>query len=227
MNLQRILLLALGMWVMGAAAAQPVETPDIPGCATVVVQLYRGLVNSIDVALPAGSDAAVAADAIAGLDQHCGWRFDTPVTKGDGRPGARANAAGMYAANFADLSQVAGILLALDVPDRVMVMFLPVEIGAETGDVFDNRFLSVQWRQAGGLRYYDITVKDRGFRTAEEALAVEAPGRSSDRADGAVRLPWVLLLLASLLIGAVAYFVTRMVMLSRERRECVRGRRPY
>lgn len=225
MSLQRIALLVTALAVGSMAAPQPGQStePDAAAsCATVVVQLYRGLVNAIDVDLPAGSDPRVAAESISRIEQHCGWQFDTPVTRQDGLPGARANAAGMYAVSFADLRQVAGILLALDTRDRVVIMFMPVEVGPDTGGTLGNRFVDILWRQSGGVRYYDITVKDQGFSSVEDLLTDDSAPRAPQKGDAPGRTPWGLLLLASLLVGAVAFFVSRAVILARAS-ECGRA----
>ncbi len=218
MSLQRIVLLAIAAQAVTAGLAQPAAEPDGAAgsdCATVVVQLYRGLVNSIDVALPAGTDPQVAPRCIERIQQYSGWQFDTPIVNLRDGVGAKANAVGSHPVTFVDLSPIAAIVLAMDARDRVLITFLPVESTGDGEGSFENEFVRMQWRQLGGLRYYDVVVKDNSFESVADILSEDRRARARETRDTGGHLPLGLLLLASLLIGAVAYFVSRAVMLSR------------
>lgn len=218
MSLQRIVLLAMAAQAVSAALAQPAPEPEAAAgsdCATVVVQLYRGLVNSIDVALPAGTDPQVASVCIERIQQYSGWQFDTPIVNLRDGVGAKANAVGSHPVTFGDLSPIAAMVLAMDARDRVLITFLPVENTTDGEGSFENRFVRIQWRQLGGLRYYDVAVKDQTFESVADLLSEDSRPRAREQGDAGGQLPWGLLFLASLLVGAVAYFVSRAVMLSR------------
>jgi len=228
MSLQRIVLLAGLAAALCPALAQPAlgrDAADRMGCATVVVGLFRGYVNTIDVTLPTGTDPQVAARCITRLQQHSGWQFDTPRLSNEGGVSASANAVGMHAARFDDLSQVAAILLALDARERVIIIFLNVDSGVDGEGHLENQYISGLWRQVRGLRYYDITVKQQGFETVADLVSTGEAEPAPTKAPDKTGTPWEMLVLASLLMGAVAYFATRAVVLSRQAAKSKRRRR--
>jgi hypothetical protein len=219
MSLQRIVLLAGLAAALCPALAQPAvgrDAADRTGCATVVVGLFRGYVNTIDVTLPTGTDPQVAGRCITRLQQHSDWQFDTPRLSTEGGVSASANAVGLHAARFDDLSQVAAILLALDTRERVIIIFLDVDAGVDGEADFENQYISGQWRQVRGLRVYDITVKQQGFETIADLISTGQAEPVRTNAPDTTGTPWELLVLASLLVGAVAYFATRAMVLAKQ-----------
>ena len=65
------------------------------------------------------------------------------------------------------------------------------------------------------MRYYDVAVKDQSFESVADLLSDDRRPRAREQRDTGGQLPWGLLFLASVLVGAVAYYVSRAVMLSR------------
>ncbi len=196
----------------GSDGQRPTDSMSPLGHAAVVVSMYQGYVSSVGITLPAGESEDEARQALQGIAKYTGWQFDNPVVKQDGYTSAQANALGMVTLSLDGLQPVAPLVMALADHQRIAVVFIGVGRAGDGGGRFENRHTVADWLQSGGVRSYQITIKDRSFRNVAELTAPEPP-QPPARGSGSGQLwLWALLVIGSAAVGTFCYLLARYLM---------------
>lgn len=211
-----ILIVAIATATAHMGYAQEQDVRD--GHVAAVVNMRGRYVGSVSFSLPKGTTQQTAEEVWERVKSATGWQFGAARATEDNGVSIQADVLGTREIDLSGMSPAWPFIYALSDYSTVALVFLtgrstPVR---GSGD-FTNRYITAEWSQSQGVRYYHVTITDASFRSIEQLRTRTGEKPVENPSDPAPGGPWILLGILAVVAGVIAYGVARLVVVRRNR----------